>query len=60
MIEIFESLAFLGFALWGIYKGVWVLRRLLRPVWIRFRAWRVEQAFIDSLAAAKKFYGETR
>jgi len=45
------GLAKLGFTIWGIYKGVWVLRRVWTWCEQKFTAWKAERAYINGMAA---------
>lgn len=44
------TLAKLGFMIWGIYKGVWVLRRVWNWFERRWRNYRAEQTYLNTLA----------
>lgn len=44
------QLAKLGFMIWGIYKGVWVLRRVWNWLSLKWRNYRAEQTYLNMLA----------
>jgi hypothetical protein len=50
MSNILMRLASIGFVLWGLYRGFWVLRK----VWIwartRYQAFKAERTFVNMLA----------
>lgn len=49
------QLAKLGFTIWGIYKGVWVLRKVWTWCERRWRNYRAEQAYVNGLAGQMRY-----
>lgn len=43
------QLAKIGFTIWGIYKGVWVLRKVWIWCELRWKNYRAEQAYLNRL-----------
>lgn len=48
------------FALWGLYRGFWVVRKVYRWCARKLAEHRAEQIYINQMAAYVRLYGPNR
>jgi hypothetical protein len=52
------QLAKLGFTIWGIYKGFWVLRKVWNWLALKIENYRAEQNYLNMLAGQIRYNRE--
>ena len=57
-MELIRDLAAIGFTLWGIYKGFWVIRKVWKWIYFKYECWLFEDRFVNGLAAQIRYERE--